>query len=195
MAQHVGGCAELREEWKGCCNILHDARQDHVMAISETHRSLSVVVLLLRVVTPATHTPLSTQAPPTKHKARDAHDSSPQDPGLPAHVLQAHLVPELFELLVRQVDIEPAPQTQHAQYERQESLGGVAGAWARKARRVSASGAGVLLPLQDGAHVLKDHRALGVLHVGERKLERLEAEVHFPPDHHLGVAAVRRHVP
>ena len=187
MAQHVGGCAELREEWKDCCNILHD---DMILsAISETHRSLSVVVLLLRVVTPATHPPLSTQAPPTKHKARDAHDSSPQDPGLPAHVLQAHLVPELFELLVRQVDIEPAPQTQHAQYERQESLGGVAGAWARKA---SVSRHRLLgLPLQDGAHVLKDHRALGVLHVGERKLERLEAEVHFPPDHHLGIAAVR----
>ena len=137
MAQHVGGCAELREEWKGCCNILHDTRQDHVMAISETHRSLSVVVLLLRVVTPATQPTLSNKAPPTKHKARDSHDPSPQDSGLPAHVLQAHLVPEHFELLVRQVDIKPAPQTQHTQCERQEPLGGVVGAWVRKARRVS----------------------------------------------------------
>jgi len=68
VAQHVGGCAELREEWKDCCNILHD---DMILsAISETHRSLSVVVLLLRVVTPATQPTLSNKAPPTKHKAR-----------------------------------------------------------------------------------------------------------------------------
>ena len=114
-------------------SCVRNVRVVATLFISETRGSLSVVVLLLRVVTPATHPTLSNKAPPTKHKARDSHDSSPHDSGLPAHVLQAHLVPELFELLVRQVDIEPAPQTQHAQRERQESLGGVADAWARKA--------------------------------------------------------------